>query len=117
MEQFIPLSIRNAHSINSFKSQLKTSIFNVKRVPQQSLTGNRVFSIYHCRTRNNCSNLNNDLFRNYLRPNATCEWDSEIEDAGHYSLNVLNSKNNVYSFSNFKEMSPIQPTAFVTWFG
>lgn len=80
----IPLSIRNADSINSFKSQLKTSIFKVPRVPQQFLTGNRVFSIYHCRIRNNCSNLNNDLFRNHLRPNATCEWDFEIEDAEHY---------------------------------
>lgn len=80
----LPLSIRNADSVNSFKSQLKASIFKVTTVPQYFITGNRVFSIYHCRIRNNCSNLNSDLFRNHLRPDTACECGFEIEDSEHY---------------------------------
>ena len=53
-------------------------------VPQQFISGRRVFSVLHCRIRNNCSNLNGDLFLNHLRTNAVCEWDSEIDDSEHY---------------------------------
>ena len=80
----LPMCIRNADSLNSFKSQLKSSIFKVPRIPQQFISGSRVFSVLHCRSRNNCSNLNSDLCLNHLRTNAVCEWCSEIEDSEHY---------------------------------
>ena len=80
----LPMCIRNADFLNSFKSQLKSSIFKVPRIPQQFISGSRVFSVLHCRIRNNCSNLNSDLFLNHLRTNAVYEWDSEIEDSEHY---------------------------------
>ena len=53
----LPMCIRNADSLNSFKSQLKSSIFKVPKIPQQFIFGSCVFSVLHCRIRNNCSNL------------------------------------------------------------
>lgn len=99
----LPLSIRNADSVNSFKSQLKASIFKVTTVPQYFITGNRVFSIYHCRIRNNCSNLNSDLFRNHLRPDTACECGFEIEDSEHSFSNATDLYNNVFVFFMLQE--------------
>ena len=41
-------------------------------------------SVSHARLRNNCSNLNNDLFINHLRERPFCSWCNVIEDAKHY---------------------------------
>jgi hypothetical protein len=48
------------------------------------LHGNRRFSILHTRLRNNCSNLNHDLFINHLRETADCECGYFCEDAVHF---------------------------------
>ena len=39
---------------------------------------------YHCGIRNNCSNLNEDLFNNHLKLTAACDCGFESEDAEHY---------------------------------
>lgn len=80
----LPLPIRNSDSVESFKNKLKTSIFKVPVVPQYFITGKRAFSVYHCRIRNNCSNLNDDLFNNFLRASPICDCGFENEDAEHY---------------------------------
>ena len=51
--------------------------------------GNRYSSIIHARLRNNCSSLNNDLFRNHVRDNPLSEWCGVMEDATHLFI-VLN---------------------------
>ena len=61
-----------------------TSRFNNSCVPSHFTLGNRHISILHTRLRNNCSNLNNDLFRNHLRDNSLCDLCGMVEDATHY---------------------------------
>ena len=76
-------SIRDAPTLSIFKAMLKLQ--NKPRpVPNYFLSGDRIFSIYHARIRNQCSNLNADLFRNHLRPSAPCEYGEDYEDAEHY---------------------------------
>ena len=41
-------------------------------------------SVILARLRNNCSNLNNDLFRNHIRTDSCCPHCGHIEDAEHY---------------------------------
>ena len=45
---------------------------------------NRYNSVVHARLRNNCSSLNNDLFRNHVCDNPLCDLCGVIEDAIHY---------------------------------
>ena len=52
--------------------------------------GNRYNSVIHARLRNNCSSLNNDLFRNHVRDNPLCEWCGVMDDATHSSFIVFN---------------------------
>ena len=61
-----------------------TSSFNNSCVPSHFTIGNRYISILHVRLRNNCSNLNNDLFRNHLREHFLCDLSGMVEDAIHY---------------------------------
>ena len=90
---YIPSSIRlwnsleddlkNLSTLQTFKKHI-TSSFNNSCVPSHFTIGNRYISILHARLRNNCSNLNNDLFRNHLRDNPLCDLCGMIEDAIHY---------------------------------
>ena len=38
---------------------------------------------------NNCSSLNNDLFRNHVRDNPLCEWCGVMEDATHFFFHCI----------------------------
>ena len=51
--------------------------------------GNRYTSVLHARLRNNCSSLNNDHFRNYIRDNPLCDLCGVIEDTTHYSFHCI----------------------------
>ena len=83
----LPEHIRNSVTITSFKSQLINHCFTPSKIPCFYSTGPRYLSFMHSRLRNNCSNLNNDLFLNWLSPNSTCDkWGSEREDAEHYFM-------------------------------
>ena len=93
MKSCIPSSIRlwnsledglkNLSTLQTFKKHI-TSSFNNSCVPTHLTIGNRYISILHARLRNNCSNLNNDLFRNHLHVNPLCDLCGMIEDAIHY---------------------------------
>ena len=58
--------------------------FNVPVVPKFYYSGTRSLCVIHTRIRNNCSNLNNDLFINHLRESSSCECGYETENAEHY---------------------------------
>ena len=58
--------------------------FSVSNLPKYYLTGDRRLSILHMRIRNNCSDLNFDLFPNGISVHATCSCGYPIEDAEHY---------------------------------
>ena len=51
------------------------------------MLGKRFESVHHARIRNNCSNLNNDLYSNHLVLSAFCDCGEDIEDAKHFLFN------------------------------
>ena len=69
-------------SFNSFCYKLKTN--SQHNIPKYFIDGKRKFSIIHARLRNFCSNLNKDLFDNYLRFDPTCSCQRRAETAEHY---------------------------------
>ena len=75
--------LKNLSTLQTFKIHIISS-FNNSCVPSHFTIGNRYISVLHARLRNNCSNLNNDLFRNHLRDNPLCDLCGMIEDAIHY---------------------------------
>ena len=83
----LPEQIRNCDTLASFKSQLTNHCFKPSIIPCFYSVGSRFLSVMHARMRNGCSNLNNDLFLNKLRPTATCDkCGHEREDAEHYFM-------------------------------
>ena len=80
----LPLTLRNLQSLDIFKRTLKESYFITMKVPKYYIQGDRRSSVYHARLRNNCSNLNHDLFINHLKPNSICDCGNDVEDAEHY---------------------------------
>jgi len=76
--------VRNASSLSAFRSRIINE-FKVPCVPTIYLEGNRYLSVLHARIRNNCSDLNYDLFRNNLRENPCCKCNSiDYENSEHY---------------------------------
>ena len=85
----LPLSVRSADSLSAFKQLLKRSIIRSPEIPNYFVSGQGISSVYHCRIRNNCSNLNDDLFNNHLKPTAACDCGFESEDAEHYFFLIV----------------------------
>ena len=77
-------SMRNSPSLNSFKYRLRGNSPNLRKIPPYYFYGDRYLSIMHCRIRNNCSNLSNDLYHNHLKPRPLCNCNLEIENAEHF---------------------------------
>ena len=69
----------------SFKSKLRINSRPV-RVMSLYCIGNRYISVIHARLRNNCRNLNGNLFQNHLKPDPTCDCGNGVENAEHYFL-------------------------------
>ena len=65
-------SLKDSNTLHSFKYQMKKPFAINSKVPNYYASGNRRFSVLHARIRSNCSNLNLDLFNNFLRPDPTC---------------------------------------------
>ena len=83
----LPEHIRNCDTLASFKRQLTSHCFKPSIIPCFYSVGSRFLSVMHTRLRNGCSNLNNDLFLNKLKPNASCDQCGHVrEDAEHYFM-------------------------------
>ena len=80
-------NIKQCETFTTFQYQLKLHLFGIRKVPEYFLKGNRFLSVMHARIRNQCSNLNGDLFRNYLSNSPACSCGYETEDANHYFFN------------------------------
>ena len=78
--------VKQIDTFSQFKSHLRTTIFKQTSPPSYYHFGERKYCVFHARLRNNCSNLNFDLFRNHLKNHSYCECGYEIEDAEHYLL-------------------------------
>ena len=74
--------IRNCTTFGSFKLKL-SSISKQDRIPSIYLIGNRRLSVIHARIRNNCSNLNKDLFLNHLKSDSICDCRNDVKNADH----------------------------------
>ena len=74
-------------TFTTFQHQLKLHLCGTRKVPEYFLKGNRFFSVMHARIRNECSNLNGDLFKNYLSISKACSCGYETEDADRYFFN------------------------------
>ena len=55
-------NIKQRETFTTFQHQLKLHLFG-----EDFLKGNRFLSVMHTRIRNECSNLNGDLFKKYLK--------------------------------------------------
>lgn len=77
-------NIREADTYESFRHSLKRDIFDNINVPIYFSKGNRKLSILHARIRNNCSDLNSDLFLNHLINDRSCSCGNDNENARHY---------------------------------
>ena len=71
------------------------------------IAGNRRLSVLHARMRNNCSNLNMDLFNNFLHPDSFCSCLQEPENAEHclFRCNMYNSQR----VELFQKLRPYHP--------
>ena len=56
-------NIKQCETFTTFKHQLKLHLFGTRKVPEYFLRGNRFLSVMHAGIRNQCSNLNGDLFK------------------------------------------------------
>ena len=55
-----------------------------KGIPNIYFFGNKYLSIIQARIRNNCFNLNSDLFLNHLKSDTMCFFGTGAEDAEHF---------------------------------
>lgn len=103
----LDLQFRNCGSYASFCYKLKNEFCSTIKVPRYFLNGPRKFSVLHCRLRNNCSNLNNDLFHNHLKDNPLCDCLEEAEDAEHYIFKC--QRYNTYRVALFHRTRTFHP--------
>jgi hypothetical protein len=80
---------RTSSTLGSFKSSLRKT-FSKQNPPAHFYIGNRYLQILHARLRNNCSNLNYDLYNNHLRESPFCSCSNVIENAYHYFFECRN---------------------------
>jgi hypothetical protein len=80
----LPPDIKESETLDIFKHKLKSILYSQPEVPEYFKHGNRTLSVYHARIRNNCSNLNGDLYMNHLTDNNTCLCNNDIENAEHF---------------------------------
>ena len=95
----LPLSVRSADSLSAFKQLLKRSMFRSPEIPNYFVSGQRISSVYHCRIRNNCSNLNEDLFNNHLKPTAACDCGLRVRMLNTTFSSVIDSHSNGLAYS------------------
>ena len=72
---------REINSLTAFKSNIKPPALHI---PAYFNVGQRYISVLHARLRNECSNLNYDLYKNHLRQGALCSCSEERENAEHF---------------------------------
>ena len=81
-------ALKNAPSLTSLKSNLKNQ--NFTKIPLHFFHGRRYLSVIHTRLRNNCSNLNFDLYNNHLKDHPQCNFCNQIEDVEHFFFSCNN---------------------------
>ena len=105
----LDIDIRNSDTLSTFKNKLK-HIYKPADVPSFLLSGYRFYQVHHARIRNNCSNLNADLFTNHLRESPECACGYANEDAEHYFFRCSNFTNQRHQlFVMTRGFHPLSP--------
>ena len=99
--------LKNLRTTTSFKHQLQSIAFSKNTSSKLLCMGKRNLSVLHARLRNNCSNLNNNLFINHLRERPFCSWCNVIENAKHYFFTCNQYRNE--SLIYFEAVRDFQP--------
>ena len=77
-------------------------------VPRHYLKGPRKLSVLHTRLRNNCSNLNFDLYSNHLSASPDCRCGAIPEDAEHYFFRCINfTEMRIKMFQELRRFHPL----------
>jgi hypothetical protein len=103
----LSVNIRESDSLANFKRKLK-EIYKPPIVPSYFINGERSSTVYHTRLRNNCSNLNSDLYNNHITQNPACECGALIEDAEHFLFQCKKfNHQRIELFRNTREFHPL----------
>ena len=86
----LPNHIKEINTLSLFKRSITRK---PPPVPKYYFIGERKYSVIHSRLRNNCSNLNFDLYTNHLSSSPTCSCSSEEETVSHYFFHCSNYVN------------------------
>ena len=102
-------SLKESITLQSFKHHQKSSSTCNLKIPSYYLFGNRRLAVLHARMRNNCSNVNFDLFNNFLRPDTLSTCRAEPENAEHYFFRC-NEYNNqrLVLFNSLRNFQPLR---------
>ena len=102
----LPLAFRECGSYKLFCKEL--NIETLKKVPNYYFDGKRKFSILHARLRNFCSNLNQNLYDNYLCDDPVCSCSRSNESAAHYFFECHNyEEQRIQLFTDTREFHPL----------
>ena len=99
--------IKYAPSLVTFQNSLRNQMLNIPSVPAYFLQGNRKLSILHARLRNNCSDLNGDLYLNHSRNDSICACGNSNESSLHFLLECERFSNQ--RILMFRETRPFHP--------
>ena len=88
----LPMETKSLQSLSMFKSTIVRQ-FPVSAVPKYFGVGDRKFSVFQARLRNNCSDLKPDLHKNYISESNLCHCGYYVEDAEHYFFHCLSYTN------------------------
>lgn len=95
-------------SISSFKQELRNTIFPTRVVHPYYMHGNRSLSVIHARLRNNCSNIQHDLYLNHISDVNLCSHCTVPEDAEHYFFQCKLFRNERYDmFLDTRALHPL----------
>ena len=83
----LPGEYKNSLTVSAFKKCFKNSTHELLKKHKLYNHGQRLENVLHCQLRNNCSNLNADLFSHYLQDFSNCLYcDSEWKDPKHFFM-------------------------------
>ncbi len=106
----LPESLRNLDTVDKFKLALKKVLYPENHdSPKFLFLGERKLTIIHARLRNNCSDLQSDLFRNHLSEDEKCRCGFIRENADHFFfLCPLYENERLQLFRSTQKFNPIR---------
>ena len=92
--------MREADTYLSVRNAVKKDILCGTHGPSYFMKGQRRLSVLHARIRNNCSDLNRDLYQNHLTNDPSCSCGNDNENALHYFFECEN-----YTYARINNVS------------